>query len=89
MPTLKELGLNVVYDVSRGIMVPKKTPPEVIARLEAACAVAAKDPAFDEAMKKQGTSVRYMDRRDFGLFLEKNDSLNRDLAKDLGLMKRQ
>ncbi len=89
VPTLKELGLNVVYDVSRGIMVPKKTPTDVINKLEAACTVAVKDPAFDEAMKKQGTSVRYMDRKAFGAFLEKNDALNRDLAKDLGLMKRQ
>jgi tripartite-type tricarboxylate transporter receptor subunit TctC len=34
VPTLKELGINVVYDVNRGIMVPKGTPAEAIAKLE-------------------------------------------------------
>ena len=29
VPTLKELGVNVVYDVNRGVMVPKGTPADV------------------------------------------------------------
>ena len=57
VPTLKELGVNVVYDVNRGIMVPKGTPADVIAKLEAACAAAVKEPAFADSMKKQGTDV--------------------------------
>ncbi len=88
IPTLKELGVNVVYDVNRGIMVPKGTPADVIAKLGSACAAAAKEPAFAEAMKKQGTDVRYMDRATYGAWLKKNDDLNKNLAKDLGLSKR-
>jgi tripartite-type tricarboxylate transporter receptor subunit TctC len=88
VPTLKELGVNVVYDVNRGIMVPKGTPADVIAKLESACAAAAKEPAFAEAMKKQGTDVRYLDRAAYSAWLKKNDELNRTLAKDLGLLKR-
>ncbi len=88
IPTLKELGVNVVYDVNRGIMVPKGAPADVIAKLESACAAAVKEPAFAEAMKKQGTDVRFMDRRAYGAWLKQNDELNRQLAKDLGLLKR-
>jgi tripartite-type tricarboxylate transporter receptor subunit TctC len=88
IPTLKELGVNVVYDVNRGIMVPKGTPADVIAKLESACAAAAKEPAFAEALKKQGTDVRYMDRKAYAAWLKQNDDLNRQLAKDLGLLKR-
>jgi len=88
VPTLKELGVNVVYDVNRGIMVPKGTPGDVIARLESACAAAAKEPAFAESMKLQGTSVRYMDRKQYAEWLKQNDALNRQVTKDLGLMKR-
>jgi tripartite-type tricarboxylate transporter receptor subunit TctC len=88
IPTLKELGVNVVYDVNRGIMAPKGTPADVIAKLGAACAAAVKEPAFAEAMKKQGTDVRYMDRAAYSAWLKKNDELNRTLAKDLGLLKR-
>jgi len=88
IPTLKELGVNVVYDVNRGIVVPKGTPADVIARLGSACAAAVKEPAFAEAMQKQGTLVRYMPRAEYAKWLKQNDDLNRNLAKDLGLLKR-
>jgi tripartite-type tricarboxylate transporter receptor subunit TctC len=88
LPTLKELGVNVVYDVNRGIVVPKGTPAPVIAKLGSACAAAAKEPAFAESMKKQATDVRYMDRAAYTAWLKQNDQLNHDLAKDLGLLKR-
>jgi tripartite-type tricarboxylate transporter receptor subunit TctC len=88
VPTLKELGVNVVYDVNRGIMVPKGTPKDVIDKLGSACASAVKAPAFADAMKKQGTDVRYMDRTAYAKWLKQNDDLNRNLAKDLGLLKR-
>jgi tripartite-type tricarboxylate transporter receptor subunit TctC len=88
VPTLKELGVNVVYDVNRGIMVPKGTPAEVIGKLEGACAAAAKEPEFAAAMKLQGTNVRYLPRAEYANWLKQNDELNRTLAKDLGLLKR-
>jgi tripartite-type tricarboxylate transporter receptor subunit TctC len=88
VPTLKELGVNVVYDVNRGIVAPKGTPADVIARLGSACTAAVREPAFADAMKLQGTLVRYMDRATYGNWLKQNDDLNRNLAKDLGLLKR-
>ena len=88
IPTLKELGVNVVYDVNRGIMAPKGSPADIIAKLGSACATAAKDPEFAKAMKLQGTDVRYLDRAAYGKWLKQNDELNRKLAKDLGLLKR-
>lgn len=88
VPTLKELGVNVTYEVQRGLMAPKGTPADVLAKLESACAAAAKEPAFADAMKKQGTEVRYLDRKAYAAFLKKNDALNKTLAKDLGLLKR-
>jgi hypothetical protein len=39
-------------------------------------------------MKLQGTDVRYMDAKTYAGWLKKNDDLNRNLAKDLGLLKR-
>ena len=88
VPTLKELGVNVVYDVNRGIMVPKGTPADVIGKLGSSCAAAAKEPEFAQAMKLQGTDVRYMDRNAYASWLKQNDDLNRNLAKDQGLLKR-
>jgi tripartite-type tricarboxylate transporter receptor subunit TctC len=88
VPTLKELGVNVVYDVNRGIMVPKGTPAEAITKLEGGCAATVKDPLFADSMKKQATDVRYLDRKAYAGWLKQNDELNRTLAKDLGLLKR-
>jgi len=88
VPTLKELGVNVVYDVNRGLIAPKGTPEAALSKLESACAATAKEAAFAEAMKKQATDVRYLDRRAYAAWLKQNDELNRNLAKDLGLLKR-
>ena len=88
VPTLKELGVNVVFSVERGIMAPKGTPADVLAKLEGACTQAAKDPGFSDSMKKQGTDVRFLDRKGYAEYLQKLDALNKDLARDLGLLKR-
>lgn len=88
VPTLKELGINVVYDVNRGVMAPKGTPAPVIAKLESSCAAAAKEASFADSMKKQATEVRYMGRVEYAAWLKKNDQLNANLAKDLGLLKK-
>jgi tripartite-type tricarboxylate transporter receptor subunit TctC len=89
VPTLKELGVNVVYAVNRGVLAPKGTPEVALARLEAACEKVTKDPAFAQAMRKQGTDVQLLGRKAYAEFLKKNDQLNKDLAAELGLLKRR
>jgi tripartite-type tricarboxylate transporter receptor subunit TctC len=88
LPTLKELGYNVVYSVSRGLLAPKGTPADVLSKLESSCAAASKDPAFADSMKKQGTDVRYLDRKGYLEFLKQNDVINKDLSRELGILKR-
>jgi tripartite-type tricarboxylate transporter receptor subunit TctC len=88
VPTLKELGVNVVYDVSRGVMAPKGTPAAVLAKLESSCLAAVKEPAFEESMKKQATEVRMLGRKQYAEWLKANDELNKTVTKDLGLLKR-
>jgi tripartite-type tricarboxylate transporter receptor subunit TctC len=88
VPTLKELGINVIYAVNRGLVAPKGTPKDVLNKLRAACAEGAKDPAFTEAMKKQGTLVHFLDADGYTKFFKENDALNKELAKELGLLKR-
>ena len=88
VPTLKELGIDVTYAVHRGLLAPKGTPPEAMKKLVDACAAAAKEPGFADAMKAQGTFVSHMAPAQYTDFLKSNDTLNRDLAKDLGMLKR-
>jgi tripartite-type tricarboxylate transporter receptor subunit TctC len=84
VPTLKELGIDIVYAVNRGIVAPKGTPDAMLAKLEEACGKAAKDPAVIESMKKQGTLVEFLNRKAYGDFLRKSDKINADLAQALG-----
>ncbi|MDQ3027640.1 MAG: tripartite tricarboxylate transporter substrate binding protein [Pseudomonadota bacterium] len=88
LPTLKELGIDVTYAVNRGLLVTKGTPADVMAKLVAACAAAAREQGFADAMKAQGTLVNHLAPAQYVDFLRKNDAINRDLSKDLGMLKR-
>jgi len=89
VPTMKELGYNVVYAVSRGLMVPKGTPEAVQAKLESACVAAAKDPAFAHSMSLQGTEVQTLGRKGYAQFLSEDDKLYKDVSDELGLTKKR
>jgi tripartite-type tricarboxylate transporter receptor subunit TctC len=88
VPTLKELGHNIVYEVVRGLLVPKGTPEPVRAKLGEACQKAAAEPEFANSMKLQGTRVAYLNAKDYGAFLDKIDAENKEIMTDLGLIKK-
>ncbi len=88
VPTLRELGLDIVYEVARGLVVPKGTPALVRAKLGEACAKATAEPAFKEAMKLQATRVAYLNEKDYAAFLDKIDRENKAIMADLGLLKK-
>jgi tripartite-type tricarboxylate transporter receptor subunit TctC len=88
VPTLKELGMNIVYEVVRGILVPKGTPTPERARLEDACTKATREPSFAQAMKVQGTRVSFLNASDYGKFLAKIDNENKTVMTELGLIKK-
>jgi tripartite-type tricarboxylate transporter receptor subunit TctC len=89
VPTLTELGLNIVYEVARGLVVPKGTPAPVRAKISEACAKATAEPAFKQAMTVQGTRVAYLNEKDYGAFLDKIDGENKTIMAELGLMKKK
>jgi tripartite-type tricarboxylate transporter receptor subunit TctC len=84
VPTLKELGFDILYAVNRGLMAPRGTPEAVLAKLEEACAKASQDPAVAKSMQKQGTLVEFLGRQAYAEFLQKHDQLNAELAQTLG-----
>ena len=88
VPTLRELGMNIVYEVVRGLMVPKGTPEAVRAKLGDACTKATSDTEFKDAMQKQGTRVSFLDAKAYAAFLDKIDGENKAIMTDLGLIKK-
>jgi tripartite-type tricarboxylate transporter receptor subunit TctC len=89
VPTLKELGINIVYAVNRGVLALKGTPEDVLMKLEDAFAKAAKDPGFKKEMEKFGTDVLFLDRKAYADFLKKNDSINAEIANILGFKRKK
>lgn len=89
VPTLKEQGINVVYGENRGVLAPKGTPEAALAKLEDSCARVAKDSAFVKELKKHGTDIHYLGRKAYGEFLKKNDAETKEVAAELGLLKRK
>jgi tripartite-type tricarboxylate transporter receptor subunit TctC len=87
VPTLKEVGIDVEYAVNRGFLAPKGTPDAILAKLESACEKVSKDPAFTQEMAKQGTNVRFLGRKAYAEFLQKNDAESAEVAVALGFKK--
>lgn len=89
LATLKELGVNVVYAVNRGVLAPKGTPEAVLRILEEAFTKVAKDKEFIQAMDKFGTDINFLGRKAYAEFLKKNDAINSEIAEELGLKKKK
>lgn len=88
IPTFKELGIDVLYAVNRGVVAPRGTPEPVLARLEEACTKISRDATLAEALKSQGTNVRFLNRKDYTVFFRRNDVLTRNVAEALGYRRR-
>ena len=66
LPIASEKGVDVVDGPWRGIVVPKGTPEDVIAKIEDAFVKAFHDPEFTEAYTKAGLPAdMWMDRKGF------------------------
>jgi len=87
VPTLRELGFDIVHEVARGLVVPKGTPAPVRAKLVEACRRATAEPAFKEAMRVQGTRVAFLDDQEYAAFLSKLDGETKAIMLGLGLLK--
>jgi tripartite-type tricarboxylate transporter receptor subunit TctC len=88
VPTLKELGLDIINQVVRGLVVPKGTPAQARTKLVEACRDATSEPAFKEATKLLGTRVTFLDDQKYAALLDKIDSDHKSIMTELGLLKR-
>ena len=70
-PTISELGI-AGFDAEAwwGLLAPAKTPPEIIARMNAAMAEALQTPVVKQSLTEQGVDYRLSSPDEFGRFLE-------------------
>mgnify|MGYP001034323770 FL=1 len=85
VPTLKDKGLDWALGAWRGIMVPAKTPDDIVAILEEALAKVVASDEYVEFMQNNGFGVVYRDSKAFSEFVAEQDAMFGKLMKDLGL----
>ena len=65
VPTLKELGVDMTYSLTRGVMLPKGTSKDKIDFWAGVFKKATEDKAFQESLAKKGTALVYKGPADY------------------------
>lgn len=84
VPTLRELGYDVVAGSSRGYSGPAGTPDEAIAEFDAAMQRVIENPAFQEAAAARAFNIDYMDSVTYGAFLSEQEVAFREIWDEIG-----
>jgi tripartite-type tricarboxylate transporter receptor subunit TctC len=89
MPTLKELGVDMIYALDRGIVAPKGTPSDVVEHWSQIFKMAAEDAGLREQMDAKGTDVNWVGPADFRKWADKTYTDHETVAIKIGLWKTQ
>ena len=87
VPTAKELGMDMEFDLFRGLSVAKGTPQPIKDKLEAAMIKAANSPDFAGRMKKLNLTLKPMGQKAFAAKLERSNANIVDIMKKAGMYK--
>jgi tripartite-type tricarboxylate transporter receptor subunit TctC len=82
-PTFKELGIDLVEAIDRGVAVPPETPNYVIKKLEAAFLEICRTPDIQAEMKKQGFVPLAMGAGESKAYVEKMTGIYKELVAGL------
>lgn len=85
VPTAAEQGFDIEINVTRGIMMPKGTPDDVVATYGERFAQVVEDPAVTTAMTKMGAATRYMNAQDYSAWWADQAGRWETVAKDIGI----
>lgn len=86
VPSVKELGFpEMTQTIWRCLTLPKKTPPEIVAYLEAVFEKVIADPAFQAEARKIGVNPVFMGAADLEKFVEKEYEYYAEKTKEWGI----
>jgi tripartite-type tricarboxylate transporter receptor subunit TctC len=85
VPTMKEIGYDVVLELFRGLTVPKGTSPEVKAKLYDAMIKVSKTKSMKDLSEKTGLSIVTRNGADFTAYLTKTDKQIKEILTKAGL----
>lgn len=84
-PTAREQGIDMVYSIWSGLFAPVGTPPEFLARMEAACERALRAPAVIEGFQRLATPIVFRNQRDFAAFWQAELEKFRGIVQAAGI----
>jgi len=87
IPTLKELGYNVVIATGRGFVMPAGVPKEAAGAMESALKHAHDTPAYKESADRNMFEDKYLGSADFTRYLLKSQDELAEFLKAVGLLK--
>ncbi|MBG9389611.1 Bug family tripartite tricarboxylate transporter substrate binding protein [Caenimonas aquaedulcis] len=87
VPTLKELGIDIVQNSPFGIGAPRGTPPDVVAKLHDAFKKAMEDPSYVAALNRYDMLPMYMSSAQYAKFAQETFLTEKALVEKLGLVK--
>jgi tripartite-type tricarboxylate transporter receptor subunit TctC len=85
VPTLREQGFDLVYSIWAGLYAPAATPPDMLARVEAACRHALQAPAAIEGFARLSTPITFRGQRDFAGFQQAEFEKYRAIVQQAGI----
>ena len=86
VPTARELGIDVEFDLFRGLSVPKGTPADVQARLAEAMTRAANSEAFQRLADDLGLTVAPLTMGPFEALLQRENVTVRSIIQSTGTL---
>ena len=89
VPTMSEQGVDVIYGVERGIVLPGGTPANIVKHWEGALLKACKDPKVVEALSKKGTVTICQNAAEYGENIKVTFAKWKRIAKKVGAYKRK
>ncbi len=88
LPTLKELGVDLVYALKRGIVAPKGTPKEIIDMWSQVFKKAAENPDLLKQMAAKGTDIEWVGPAGFRTWAEETYASHEKVAIKIGMYKK-
>ena len=88
LPTLKEQGVNVVYGLHRGVVLPKGASREVVKHYEEGFRKAMNDPEIKKALDEKGTWIVWLGAEDYEKFFKKSYADHEKVAIKIGMYKK-
>ena len=85
VPTMKESGVDVVFDQWRGLAAPKGTPKAVIDKMTTLVKKAVESKDWIEFTASVGTTPQYRDPENFFKFVGEMDKLTKEVVATAGI----